>query len=252
VVTFHGGGHSSDARNRVRGLQRVLLGPLLRRAAKLVAIARFEIEEYGGELGIPAERFALVPNGTDLALSAAAAANGRPEGPPAIASIGRLERYKGHHRVIAAFPYVLEREPAARLMVVGTGPYEPQLREQANHLGIARSVDFTSTPPDQPSAMAELLQRISLVVLLSDFETHPLVALEAAAAGRRLLVADTSGLSELAEEGLARAIPADEAPAEVGRAVLEELDRPAPTRRPQLISWDECAERLQDLYRSVA
>jgi glycosyltransferase involved in cell wall biosynthesis/GT2 family glycosyltransferase len=252
VVTFHGGGHSSEARNRVRGLQRALLRPLLKRAECLVAVARFEIEEYGGELGIPAEKFALIPNGTDLAFSAAGGANGKPEGPPAIASIGRLERYKGHHRVIDAFPFVLKREPEARLVIVGTGPYEEELRKQAQALGIAEKVEFTSTPPDQPAAMAELLQGISLVVLLSDFETHPLVALEAAAAGRRLLVADASGLGERAADGFARPIPLDESPEGVGEAVIEELAKPPQTKRPQLSSWDECAAELLALYRSLA
>lgn len=252
VVTFHGGGHSSEARNRVRGLQRVLLGPLLRRAAKLVAVARFEIEQYGEELGVGAEKFVLIPNGTDLAFSASAPSNGKPPGPPAIASIGRLERYKGHHRVIDAFPYVLEREPEARLLIVGTGPYEGELRKQAEALGITAKVEFTSTPPDQPAAMAELLRQIALVVLLSDFETHPLVALEAAAAGRRLLVADATGLAELAADGFARAIPLDESPAGVGAAVVEELAKPPQEKRPQLTSWDECAAELLALYRSLA
>lgn len=251
-VTFHGGGHSSEARNKVRGLQRALLRPLLKRAERLVAVARFEIEEYGGELGIPAEKFVLIPNGTDLAFSDAGATNGKPEGPPAIASIGRLERYKGHHRVIDAFPFVLKREPEARLVIVGTGPYEEELRKQAQALGIAEKVEFTSTPPDQPTAMAELLQGISLVVLLSDFETHPLVALEAAAAGRRLLVADASGLAELAADGFARAIPLHESPEGVGEAVIEELAKPPQTKRPQLTSWDECAAELLALYRSLA
>lgn len=252
VVTFHGGGHSSEMRNRARRLQRRLLRPLLTRAERLVAVARFEIEEYGDELGLPTERFVLIPNGTDVAFSESTSPNGQPDGPPAIASIGRLERYKGHHRVIAAFPYVLEREPEARLLIVGTGPYEGDLREQATQLGIADRVEFTSTPPDRPAAMAELLQRISLVVLLSDFETHPLVALEAAAAGRRLLVADASGLAELAKDGFARAIPLEESAAGVGRAVLEELSQPPPARRPQLTSWDDCAAELQDLYQSLS
>lgn len=251
VVTFHGGGHSSEARNRIRGAQRLLLGPLLRRARRLVAVARFEIGQYGAELGLPEEKFVLIPNGTDLAFSAAGASNGQPPGPPAIASIGRLERYKGHHRAIAAFPYVLEREPEARLLIVGTGPYEPDLRRQADELGLGSAVEFTSTPPDQPGAMAELLQRISLVVLLSDFETHPLVALEAAAAGRRLLVANASGLAEIAEDGFARAIPLDESPEGTGHAMLEALAQPPPDRRPQLSSWDECAEELLSLYRSL-
>ena len=251
VLTFHGGGHSSEARNRVRGLQRAVLRPLLRRAARLVAVARFEIEEYGGELGLPPEKFVLIPNGTDLAFSAGNGANGQPQGPPTLATIGRLERYKGHHRVIGALPEVLNREPEARLLVVGTGPYEAELRELAAELGVAERVEFTSTPPDRPTAMAELLQGVSLVVLMSDFETHPLVALEAAAAGRRLLVADASGLAEIAADGFARGIPLDESAEGIATAVIEELAKPPQAKRPQLTSWDECAAELLALYRSL-
>lgn len=255
VVTFHGGGHSSELRNRSRRAQRRLLRPLLRRAARLVAVARFEIEQYGAELGLPAERFAMIPNGTDLAFAAAtgegkervAEANGR----PTIATLGRLERYKGHHRAIAALPCVLACEPGARLLVVGRGPYEDELRRQAEELGVAGSVEFTSVPPGEPAAMAALLRRVSLVVLLSEFETHPLVALEAAATGCRLLVADSSGLAELAADGYARAVALDESPAAVGAAVIEELGKPPPERRPSLSSWDECASELLALYRSL-
>ena len=66
VVTFHGGGHSGRVRNHVRVAQRRALRPLLARAAALVAVAQFEIDEYGRELGVPASRFALIPNGVDL------------------------------------------------------------------------------------------------------------------------------------------------------------------------------------------
>jgi len=256
VVTFHGGGHSSEVRNRARRAQRRLLRPLLRRAARLVAVARFEVEQYGAELGVPPERFALIPNGTDLVFSSPPG-DGEEEptaernGHPTIATIGRLERYKGHHRVIAAFRSVLEREPEARLLVVGKGPYEAELRRQAEGLGIAGSVEFTSVPADDPGAMATLLQSVTLVVLLSEFETHPLTALEAAASGRRLLVADSSGLTELAADGFARAIPLDESAEGVGAAVIEELGKPPPAERPTLTSWDRCAGELQDLYRSL-
>jgi glycosyltransferase involved in cell wall biosynthesis/GT2 family glycosyltransferase len=251
VLTFHGGGHSAEFRNRARRLQRRLLRPLLARARRLVAVARFEVDEYGAELGLPAERFALIPNGTDLAFSEQSAANGGSGGSDAIASIGRLERYKGHHRVLAAFPHVLEEKPECRLYIVGTGPYEPELREQAAALGVEERVEITSVPADQPAAMAEMLGRVSLVVLMSEFETHPLVALEAAAAGRRLLVADAGGLSELAGDGFARAVPLDESAEGLARAVVEELALPPPDRRPTMFSWDECAEELLELYRTL-
>ncbi len=250
VVTFHGGGHSSELRNRSRRAQMRLLRPLLRRAARLVAIARFEVDRYGAAIGVPAERFAFIPNGTDLSFSDAGLAATEPE-TPTLASIGRLERYKGHHRVLAAFPAVLEREPQARLLIVGSGPYEDDLRRQADELGVGGRVEITSVPADDPGGMAALLGGVSLVVLMSEFETHPLVALEAAAARRRLLVAEAGGLLEIAEDGFGRGIPLESSPEQVAEAALEELAKPLPRRSPQLTSWDECATALLDLYASL-
>lgn len=250
VVTFHGGGHSSELRNRSRRAQMLLLRPLLRRAARLVAIARFEVDQYGAAIGVPPERFAFIPNGTDLSFSDAELAGTEPA-LPTLASIGRLERYKGHHRVLAAFPYVLEREPRARLLVVGKGPYEEDLRRQAEELGVAERVEITSVPSDDPGGMAALLGGVSLVVLMSEFETHPLVALEAAAARRRLLVAEAGGLLEIAEDGFGRGIPLESSPREIAAAALEELAKPLPQRSPSLTSWDECAAELGDLYASI-
>ena len=250
VVTFHGGGHSSGFRNRSRSLQMRLLRPLLRRAARLVAIARFEIEEYGTALGVPPERWVFIPNGTDLSFSDAGLAGAEPE-VPTLASVGRLERYKGHHRVIEAFPLLLEREPRARLLIVGKGPYEAELRRQAEELGLAEQVEITSVPSDDPGGMAALLGRVSLVVLMSEFESHPLVALEAVAARRRLLVAEAGGLREIAEDGFGRGIPLDSTPEQIAAAALEELQKPLPQRSPSLTSWDQCATALLDLYGSL-
>jgi glycosyltransferase involved in cell wall biosynthesis len=250
AVTFHGGGHSSQLRNRSRRLQMRLLRPLLRRAARLVAVARFEVDDYGQALGVPPERFALIPNGTDLSFSGAELATADPE-VPTLASIGRLERYKGHHRVLAAFPQILAQKPDARLLIVGKGPYEEELNRQAAELGVADRVELTSVPSGDAGGMATLLGRVSLVVLMSEFETHPLVALEAAAARRRLLVADEGGLAELAAEGFGRAIPLDSPPEQIAAAALEELAQPLPQRAPSLTSWDECAMSLLDLYGSI-
>jgi glycosyltransferase involved in cell wall biosynthesis/GT2 family glycosyltransferase len=250
VVTFHGGGHSSELRNRSRRAQMLLLRPLLRRAARLVAIARFEVEQYGAALGVPPERFIFIPNGTDLSFSDADLAGAEPD-TPTLASIGRLERYKGHHRVLAAFPHVLEREPQARLLIVGKGPFEEELWRQVEELDLTERVEITSVPSDDPGGMAALLSRVSLVVLMSEFESHPLVALEAAAARRRLLVAEAGGLQEIAEDGFGRGIPLDSSPAEIAAAAVEELAKPLPQRSPSLTSWNECAGALFDLYASA-
>jgi glycosyltransferase involved in cell wall biosynthesis len=254
VVTFHSGGHSSRLRHRLRGIQRRALRPLLTRAARLVAVAQFEIDLYSRELRLPAERFALIPNGIDLAVGPATGdAGGRslPSG-AVLASIGRLERYKGHQRVIDALPHVLAQRPDARLLIVGEGSFEGDLRRRARDLGVDRQVEFTSLPAEDREGMAKLLGSTSLVVLLSDYETHPLVALEAAAARRPLLVADRAGLGEVARQGLARSI-SPTAPSEtLAKAIVDELENPRVNRVPQLTSWEECAATLHELYCSVA
>jgi glycogen synthase len=248
VLTFHGGGHSSGLRNRARTAQRRLQRPLLARAAKLVAVARFEIEEYGRELHLGPEHFVLIPNGTDLSFAAVAPDR---SGPPVIASVGRLERYKGHQRVIEAFAQVLRHRPDARLRIVGSGPYEPHLRSLIERLGLEAHAEIGSVPPDRPEAMAELLREVWVCALLSEFETHPIAALEAAAAGCRLVVADVGGARELAAAGLARPVPLDAPAPVVAGAMVEELGMPARTEPPAVISWDECASLLIDLYRAI-
>jgi glycosyltransferase involved in cell wall biosynthesis len=249
VVTFHGGGHSSRMRHSVRGVQRRVLGPLLRRAARLVALARFEVVLFGDRLGIPRDHFVTIPNGTDLpTLPEPAPA---PDGRVVIASVGRLERYKGHQLVLAALPHILEAEPRAYLWIAGTGPYEASLRKLARNLGVTDRVEIRGIPPEQRDEMAAALSRVALVVLLSEYETQPIAVLEGLALGRPALVADTSGMSELAERGLARAIPLNSSPAQVAEAVLAQLRNPLKAEGLRLSSWDDCAASLEKLYATV-
>ena len=250
VVTFHGGGHSSGLRKRLRPLQRRLLRPLLTRAARLVAIARFEIELYGRELSIPAERFTLIPNGAELTRGAGGGSSDRPADGALIASVGRLERYKGHDRVLAALPHVLKERPQARLWLAGSGPYERTLRRMADRLGVASKVEIASAASG--GELAARLTEVSVVVLLSEFETHPLAALEALSLRRPLLVAAAPGLQELADEGLARAVERDSDPRALARAIIEQLDRPLVPAAVELPSWDDCAGELARLYEDVS
>jgi glycosyltransferase involved in cell wall biosynthesis len=253
ILTFHGGGHSSRLRQALRRIQWLLLRPLLARASRLVATARFETPLYTKKLRLPPEQFVFIPNGADLAPAPAAeqAAPGAADRAPLIASVGRLERYKGHHRVIEALPALLEHEPNTHLWVAGAGPYEPELRRLAQRLGVAEHIEIRAIPPADRQALAGELSRASLVTLLSEYETHPMAALEAIALGRPVLVADTSGLSELAEQGFARAIPLSSTAEEVAAAMLSQLRAPLLPRRIDLPTWDACANNLLALYYEV-
>lgn len=248
VVTFHAGGHSSRLRHAMRPVQVSVLRPLLARADRLVALVPHEIDHYCDRLRVPRERFALVPNGSDLPRIAV---DGHSPGPPLIASIGRLERYKGHHRVLSAFPHVLSERQDVRLWIAGTGPYESSLRSLAEELHVSNRVEIRAVPVRERERWAKELSRVNVVTLLSEFEAQPIAALEALALGCRLIVANTPGLSVLAEQGLARGVPLESSAEEVAAAILEELDEPPVANPPRLPTWDECADGLLEVYQSV-
>jgi glycosyltransferase involved in cell wall biosynthesis len=248
VVTFHAGGHSSPIRHRLRPTQLFALRPLFSRAHRLITLAPFEADRYAALLRLPRERFAVIPNGSDLPLVELP----RRRDDALLASIGRLERYKGHHRVLAALPHVARRCPDVRLWIAGSGPYEESLARLAAELGVSERVEIRAVPAEERELMARELGAVSVAVLLSEFETQPIAALEALALGCRLVVADTPGLLQLAEDGLARSVPLDSPPELVAAAILHELNAPPAPKAPPLPTWDDCTAALLRLYAAAA
>jgi glycosyltransferase involved in cell wall biosynthesis len=247
VLTFHSGGHSSRLRNAMRGTQHALLRPLVARAARLIGVSEFEAKFFSARMGVPRERFVVIPNGAAMP----AASPGVKADPHLIVSGGRLERYKGHHRAIAALPDLLRRVPDARLHVVGTGPYEGELRRLVRTLGLEECVTIAAIPGSERQKMADLLGSAGLFVLFSEYEAHPVAVMEALALRRPVLVNDTSGLRELAAKGLCRAIPRNASPRELAAAMAEELETRRELPDLQLPDWDACAHALSDVYRDV-
>lgn len=250
VVTFHTGGHSSRLRNAIRSAQWTMLRPLLARAKRFIAVSKYEQRFFSEWLNLPSAAFDFIPNGSDLPHIEKSNSISRNE--PLIISVGRLERFKGHQRVIAALPYVLEQSPHARLVILGSGPYEAELRQRAREANVAERVEFKMIPAGERARMAETLAGASLVTLLSDAESNPVAIMEALALGRPALVTNTSGLSELAERGLARAIPLESTPVQVARAMLEQLEDPLIPGPVELPTWQDCTRKLLAIYQAVA
>lgn len=248
VLTFHTGGYSGWLRPRLRDTQWRLLRPYLRQVDRLVAVCEHEVELFSARLGIPRGQIRLIRNGTE-------AAQPSPDPPdvggdPLILSVGRLEHYKGHHRVLGAMPSVLERAPGAHVGIVGSGPYERKLRRLVAKLGIDGAVTFCSYGFDHRDQLSALMASADVVALLSDYEAHPVSVLEAASLGVPIVVAEGSGLSELARDGLARSVPVDAAPSVVAKVLVEASLR---TDSPALPwhDWDQCAGQLLELYGSL-
>ncbi len=249
AVTFHSGGHSSSVRTRARRLQRMLLRPLFSRAAQLIGVSHFEADFFAESLGFDRSRFEVIPNGSHLpSLETPITVDSQ----PLIVSSGRLERYKGHHHVIAALPHVLQERSDVRLRIVGSGPYEATLRSLAHELGVEDRVEIRAIPSGNRQGMAELLSRSSLVVLFSEYEAHPVAVMEALSLKRPVLVADTSGLHELAQQGWVSALPIDCTPDQLAAAIIRQIDQPLSPVDVTLPTWEGCAAALLLVYRKIA
>lgn len=250
VNTFHSGGHSLGWRNKIRPFQARLQRSLLSRSKCLIGVSQFEANQFREWLNLPESQFKVVNNGASLPPM--------PEDFEApdtnikmILSVGRLEKYKGHHRLIEAMPLILQQNSDVHLKILGVGPYKEELIKLAQELQVADHVEVTHIPPGQRSDMTREMLSASLITLFSEYEAHPVAVMEAAALQCSILVADTSGLSELAEKGLARAIPISSTSQEIAIAVLQQLEQPHQAPKTALPTWDSCTNELLEIYYEV-
>jgi glycosyltransferase involved in cell wall biosynthesis len=173
----------------------------------------------GRAAGVPG-RLVVVPNGADLtrfrpqddaARRAARLRLGVDVDAPLAVSVGRLCAQKAQDVLVAAWPAVQERLPAARCVLVGEGPDGSRLRAAAP-AGMS-FVGRVADPRDWYTAA-------DLVVLPSRYETNPLAVLEAMATSRCVVVSDVPSVCEPLPEGTSAAVPVEDAAALAAALVL--------------------------------
>jgi PEP-CTERM/exosortase A-associated glycosyltransferase len=114
--------------------------------------------------------------------------------------IGSFYAYEGLALLLEALPQVLATNPRVRVLLVGGGPEESNLRRLANALAIADRVIFTGRVPHDDVQryydLVDVLVYPRLSMRLTDLVT-PLKPLEAMAQGRVLIASDVGGHREL-------------------------------------------------------
>ncbi len=161
--------------------------------------------------GIPADRVTVIPNAVDVdgfQLSGAPDPELRRqlglEGSVTIGFVGSFYAYEGLDLLLDAFARLLHGRPELRLLLVGGGPQEHNLREQAARLGINDKVVFSGRVPhaevsryyDQIDLLAYPRHSMRLTELVT-----PLKPLEAMAQGRLFVASDVGGHKELIRDG---------------------------------------------------
>ncbi len=224
-------------------------------ADRFVVLSNHFRDVLGSDYRIPDDRIAVIPPGVDLSRFRAAplpaAAQTR-----TVLCVRRLERRMGIDTLLRGWPGVAAEHPDARLVIVGTGTAERELRAQAAGAGLGDSIVFAGHVADD--RLAELYEQASLTVVpTTALEGFGLIALESLAAGRAPIVTDCGGLPD-SVRGLdpSLVVPAAEADA-LGARITAALDGALPTpercrAHAETFSWDVAAQRHVAMYRTVA
>ena len=145
--------------------------------------------------GIPRELVRVIYCGIDARAFTPDA--GRRSPTPLFAYLGRLRRYKGVDLVIRAFARV--RDPAARLLIAGTGDYRPELERLVESLALSGRVEFLGFIGE--AEKLDLLRRAWALAFASPKEGWGITNLEAAACATPVVASNSPGLRESVRDG---------------------------------------------------
>jgi PEP-CTERM/exosortase A-associated glycosyltransferase len=179
--------------------------------------------------GIDPAKIIVSPNGVDLdqfgdpvprdpALTATLGL----EGADVVGFIGSFYDYEGLDDLIAAMPRLVRARPKAKLLLVGGGPMEQALRDQAMASPFADHIVFVGrVPHDQVEhyyAQVDVLAYPRKAMRLTDLVT-PLKPLEAMAQGRLVAASSVGGHRELIEDGVTGTLFAPDDPQAIASAL---------------------------------
>lgn len=161
--------------------------------------------------GYAADKFTVIPNAVNIEQfqlcgpkDAVLEAELGLVGCEVLGFLGSFYAYEGLDLAVRALAQVHQQAPQLRLLLVGGGPQEQQLKQLVQELGLQDKVIFTGRVPhadvDRYYSLVDLLLYPRKSMRLTDLVT-PLKPLEAMAQGKLVLASDVGGHKELIRDG---------------------------------------------------
>jgi len=175
---------------------------------------------------------------------------------PVLINVARLTPGKGQQLLVRMMPFILQRYPKAKLLIVGEGEHRTVLTHVIEEGGLDRNITLLG----QRSDIALLLAISDVFVFSSCFEGFSLTVLEAMAAGKPVVAIQLPPLRELGIERAGGSLVEQRDPKVLAQSVMAMLDN---RDRAQTLGREgqrfiaehyniaDSVKKLEAVYRSI-
>jgi len=229
VITVHGGD--------IYGLQGKIPTALkciaIRYAASITAVSK-DIRKRLKQLSITIPPIEVIPMGVDSELfhfnkkdqklREKFGING-----PFLLFVGRLTEKKGVQYLISALPEVFKHFPETKLLIIGTGEQEKELKQYAKDIGLDQQIIFAGAISNHELpkffATADIFIGPSIKTADGDTEGFGLTFVEAAMAGCIVVGTDVGGIADVIQNGKTGFLIKEKSPEAITQVLLNILQK---------------------------
>jgi glycosyltransferase involved in cell wall biosynthesis len=227
----------------------------------MVIVPTGVIGEYLREIGVSAQ-LSVIPTGIKTKNFAEGDPNwliekfNLPGDEKVLMFVGRLGQEKNIDFLLESFWKINREIPKTRLVLVGSGPEEEELRGKAAEYGISDKVTFTGLIP--PAEVIHCYAGSDMFVFPSVTETQGIVITEAKAAGLPIVAINAFGVSEMVEngeDGYLTELKQDQFNEKIlillqNQELYQEMSNRAKINAEK-VSTEKCTEKLINCYEQV-
>lgn len=183
--------------------------------------------------------------------------NNANDGEIVIGTIKTLNKVYGIEYLIKAFKIVVDRNPEKilKLLIVGGGPLEQELKRLARDLNVDDKTTFSGNIPHDK--VPEYLNMMDVFVAVSLHESFGVAVIEAGACELPVVVSGVDGLLEVVEHGKTGYIVPPEDSGETANAIEKlilsenkraEFGKNARKRIDELYNWEKSVDIMNSVY----
>jgi len=209
------------------------------------------------EIGIPAEKIRVIPNGYDEELfrpiEGARKKLRLPDDKKIILSVGNLEKVKGHIYLVEAMAEVHRQRPDVICYIVGEGSERKRLEKRIRELKLEEVVKLVGAKTHDEIPL--WMNACDLFVLPSLRESFGIVLIEAMACGKPVVATVNGGSEEIiTDEEIGTLVKAGDAEGlakAINKAMEKEWDMQYIAKFAERYGWGQASKEILETYEKT-